>query len=110
MAHEVSALMGATDEEEWEREGLFSIVDELCMSKGGGCKLNDLTIPSVKALLSPSHCLSKVLTLSYPGASEVLLQNHSALGQSKGLSQRVLVEGIDTIADKFGSGIQMVHT
>jgi hypothetical protein len=34
---EVNALMGATDEELWEREGLYSSVDELCRSKCSGC-------------------------------------------------------------------------
>jgi hypothetical protein len=41
---EVSALMGATNEELWEREGLFSLVDELCKSKHSGCHLNECII------------------------------------------------------------------
>jgi len=37
MDSEVNTLMGATNEEIWEREHLYSSVDELCRSKYSGC-------------------------------------------------------------------------
>jgi hypothetical protein len=52
MESEVNALMGATDEEHWERVGLFASVDELCRSNdkrhlhNGG--INDPFTPSVE--------------------------------------------------------------
>jgi hypothetical protein len=36
MECEVSALMGAADEELWERSGLFSSVDAICRIKDSG--------------------------------------------------------------------------
>jgi hypothetical protein len=47
MAHEISALMGALDEEEWDREGLFHTVDELCKIKTGERQLLDPSLPLV---------------------------------------------------------------
>jgi hypothetical protein len=41
---QVSALMGAVDEELSERAGMFSLVDELYMSKDSGCQLNESII------------------------------------------------------------------
>jgi hypothetical protein len=29
MSHEINALMGTSDEEDWDREGLFNTMDEL---------------------------------------------------------------------------------
>jgi hypothetical protein len=47
--------MGAIDEEEWEREGLFTTVDELCNIKVGGCSLNETLRPSAKPLVFLLH-------------------------------------------------------
>ena len=41
---QVSALMGATDKELWERAGIFSLLDELYRSKYSGCQLNESII------------------------------------------------------------------
>jgi hypothetical protein len=41
---QVSALMGAANEELWERVGMFSSVHELCRSKDSGCQLNESII------------------------------------------------------------------
>jgi hypothetical protein len=41
---QVSALMGVTDKELWERAGIFSLVDELYKSKDSGCQLNESII------------------------------------------------------------------
>jgi len=47
MDSEVSALMGATNEELWEKEGIFSSVDEMCRFDAGSCHLNvSLNAPS----------------------------------------------------------------
>jgi hypothetical protein len=35
MSLEISALMGAVDEEVWEHEGFFNTVDNLCRDLGG---------------------------------------------------------------------------
>jgi hypothetical protein len=46
MEFEASGLLGASDKEEWDREGLFKAVDELCGLNGGqkhlGTSLNSL--------------------------------------------------------------------
>jgi hypothetical protein len=47
MSLEISALMGAANEEEWERVGLFSTVDKLCMNTSGGGNLNEPLIHEV---------------------------------------------------------------
>ena len=58
MESEVSALIGATDEEHWERAGLFASVDELCRSNdkshlhNGG--INVPFTPSVEFPVSPN--------------------------------------------------------
>lgn len=43
MVQEVSALMGAADEEEWARAGLFNTVDELSFKSVGRVNQNGLT-------------------------------------------------------------------
>ena len=48
MDSEVSALMGVTNEELWEKEGIFSLVDEMCRFNVSSCHLNvSLNVPSV---------------------------------------------------------------
>ena len=42
MDSEVNVLMGATDEELWERAGLFNLVDAMCRNKGSRCHIDDL--------------------------------------------------------------------
>jgi hypothetical protein len=41
MDTEVSPLMGAADEELWEKEGLFSSVDKMCKLNGSRCHINE---------------------------------------------------------------------
>jgi hypothetical protein len=57
MDFEDSGLLGASDEEGWDREGLFKAVDELCGLNGGqkhlGTTLNSLE-PSPPALTYPT--------------------------------------------------------
>jgi hypothetical protein len=56
---EVSTLMGAADEELWERAGLLSLVDELCMNKQSRCQLNDSIItPPTNSVNFPKHLIS----------------------------------------------------
>jgi hypothetical protein len=50
MEYEVSGLLGASDEEEWDREGLFKTVDELCEIKAGQRHLVDPLLPLDKTL------------------------------------------------------------
>jgi hypothetical protein len=111
MAHEVSALMGAIDEEEWEREGLFTTVDELCKLKAGGCSLNDPSLPSCKDFTP----LSFPLFTKGPSVERIWMQSGyvtepSAPGLSKEWFQRFGGEGLDTGDTKPGTGTQRVHT
>jgi hypothetical protein len=48
MANEGSGYPGSSDEEGWDKEGLFKTVDELCKLKKGGFQLQELLTPSNK--------------------------------------------------------------
>lgn len=53
MVQEVSALMGAADEEEWARAGLFNTVDELGFKSVGRVNQNGLTALGNNSQLPP---------------------------------------------------------
>jgi hypothetical protein len=58
MEHEVSGLLGASDEEDWDWEGLFKTVDELCELKAGQRPLINPLIPLEKMLQKHSSHIS----------------------------------------------------
>lgn len=70
MDFEVSALMGAAGEELWEKEGLFSLVDELCKVIAGCCNLksnlNDFTLDTTTSPVVGKKCLSQNCRATLP--------------------------------------------
>jgi hypothetical protein len=81
MAHEVIALMGATDKKVWEWEDLFTSVDEMCKLKGGGCGHYDHSIPSVASMYNTSfQFYSEENTTPFLGVRRELVHSRSIVG------------------------------
>jgi hypothetical protein len=86
---QVSALMGATNEELWERAGIFSLVDELYRSKYSGCQLNESIItPPANSTKFPKPLITS--TKLYHQHNRVL--EHSKGRDTARLSGEVLVD------------------
>ena len=63
MDSEDNALMGAAGEELWEKEGLFSLMDEVCKVNASCCNLNanlnDFTSDTTTSPVVGKKCLSQ---------------------------------------------------
>jgi hypothetical protein len=103
MSLEVSALMGTADEDIWEREGLFNIVDNLCRGLGGDKHLNDSLTHVVNASQLPSTTPTKVTAK----ATLVVGYSHSVSQSGDGLrvefSRREPNNGVDFTGFRLGS-------
>ena len=55
MDSEVSALMGADDEELWEKEGFFTLLDEMCKDVMGYSNLKTFLNVNASVLTSTLH-------------------------------------------------------
>jgi hypothetical protein len=86
MECEVSALMGAADEELWERSGLFSSVDAMCRSKGSGRHIDE----RFNARFNTEDLTNTHLTVSIPFYQSVRLP------ETKNAQGRADIPGEDT--------------
>jgi hypothetical protein len=81
MDSEVNALMGAADEELWEKEGLFSSVDEMCRFNVGSCHLNvSLNAPLVISSDTMTPPLAGKKCSSQPCSATFHSQGHYPVG------------------------------
>jgi hypothetical protein len=89
MDSEVSALMGVTNEELWEKKGILSLVDEMCRFNVSSCHLNvSLNVPSVISLDMMTPPLAGKKCSSQPYSATFLSQGHYhvGLGNKEGAS------------------------
>jgi hypothetical protein len=84
MEHEVNALMGAADEEFWEKAGLFSSMDELCESKHSKCQPNVSfnTPPATTTEFPIPHNSCTKLNHQFSRGSRVFQRSGNVVGKS----------------------------
>ena len=110
MANEVNGLMGASDEEDWERECLFNTVDELCNLKKGGYHLSEPLIPSLNTLPDLTSQLLPKFQSPSAGNSRVPVLNTIVDEWSLDQSQRLGGGEFDNSYTKPVSSYKRVNT
>jgi hypothetical protein len=109
MEFEDNGFLGASDEEDWDREGLFKTVDELCGIKVGHRHLVNHLTPLEKTL--PETYSPSIPSKTYTGS--VVFNKNPSYGSEGGLStvSNQALGGEDFVTGtKIGSASNMVNT